>query len=566
MYRFLTFAGLILLTCAWLVPNHYPPWTSFHNESAAFAALTLLLLAWITRRRYFAVGYAWRLPLVLLPLLVVQLMVGKVTYLGDAWVSGLYLVGFCAAYWLGRQFAADARASTDALALFAGAVVVAAVCSVWLALHQWLGVERLIGFNAVQDLASGSRPFGNLGQPNHLATLLMMALPLAAILRVQRHIRPWQFMVIGALLTWGLAIAGSRASVVSAMLWVGFYAWKGMRYCGRKGLTSLLVWGAVLLVCMPLVEIINRHLLIVGGGRTLQGIASDKPRLTLWSQYLSAIQASPWTGYGWHQSVAAQKVGALRFPSDMPSDYAHSVVLDLMVWLGVPLSLVLLGMLVTYLWRLFSRVETLQNWLGLAATLPFLFHCLVEYPFAYAYFILPIAWLLGYTSQGTMDRVGLLSEPVVPRTQSQAAPIMIGVFAVALFWTWFEYLQAEDDYRVMRFEIRSVGKVPEGHSTPHLVLLTQLLGLLHYGRWEPRYQMSEAEIDALRQANRSIHWATLQTKFVVALAINGHVDEANEELQALEAIYGRPTRLYAQKVIATYKGQFPELKTLRVID
>ena len=37
---FATLASLAL-AAAYLAPNHYPPWTSFHSEAAGFAALIL---------------------------------------------------------------------------------------------------------------------------------------------------------------------------------------------------------------------------------------------------------------------------------------------------------------------------------------------------------------------------------------------------------------------------------------------------------------------------------------------------------------------------------------------
>lgn len=40
---YLTLGGFFFLG-SWLAPNHYPPWTSFHNEAMMFAAVIIFSL------------------------------------------------------------------------------------------------------------------------------------------------------------------------------------------------------------------------------------------------------------------------------------------------------------------------------------------------------------------------------------------------------------------------------------------------------------------------------------------------------------------------------------------
>lgn len=564
LHRLFCLAGVLLFVLSWLLPNHYVPWIAFHNEAAAFGSVAMLLFAWLSRGRIHHVGKTWLAPLLLLPLIAIHLLAGKVTYFGDTWISALYIAGFSASFWLGRQHAADHHSNMAGIRAFATAMVTAAVISSWLAWHQWLGLERLVGFNAIQDLIPGGRPFGNLGQPNHFATLLMMALPMAVVLFMQRVMNTWQFACVVAVLTSGLAIAGSRASIVGAVLWVGLFPFFARKFWGRQGFAMLLAWLVTFVLSVAAINLLNRHLLLAAGGRAFEGMVYDSPRITLWSQYWVSILESPWIGYGWRQSIAAQKIGAMHHPADLPTDYAHNILLDLMAWVGLPLALAIVVVALVYLFVQLRRICTPVQCLCIASAIPFLFQCLVEFPFAYAYFLFSFAWLMGHTSEPAIVEAEGASTVDVGHAPSRFAYVATSVFAICLLMTWLEYLQAEEEYRVMRFEIRKIGKIPIDHQRPHLVLLTQLDALLTYGRWEPSYHISEVDLEGLRVANRSIHWATLQTKLIVALAINGQTDEAMQELDRLEAVFGTPTRRQSELVLMTYQTRFPELRQLLV--
>jgi len=52
--------ALLLVTVAWLVPNHYPPWSSFYNEATAAFGLALLAVSigarWLSGRIGYTAG------------------------------------------------------------------------------------------------------------------------------------------------------------------------------------------------------------------------------------------------------------------------------------------------------------------------------------------------------------------------------------------------------------------------------------------------------------------------------------------------------------------------------
>jgi hypothetical protein len=169
---------MLALATPWLLPTHMSPWRAFHAD--LLMALMLLPAAfWVVlcRRERVAVPPAALAVLALAGVPVLQWAGGMMLFAGDAWIAGTYLLGFALAIAAGARFQHVAP-NKVVDALFA-AFVVAGLISVGIVLAQWLqlGPLRLSDFDLILRYpGAGYRLFGNLGQPNHLATLLVWAL------------------------------------------------------------------------------------------------------------------------------------------------------------------------------------------------------------------------------------------------------------------------------------------------------------------------------------------------------------------------------------------------------
>ena len=136
--------GAFALLAAWLAPNHYPPWTSFHGELAGFVALGLFCLAAlvdgnpITFDKTIAVFVAIGL------LIGIQWASGQIAYGGDAIVSCMYIAGLAMAWWLGINSTRTASQMRVAVLLFAAICVTSASIATFIALLQWLRLESSV--------------------------------------------------------------------------------------------------------------------------------------------------------------------------------------------------------------------------------------------------------------------------------------------------------------------------------------------------------------------------------------------------------------------------------------
>lgn len=565
--------GGLAFLAAWLAPNHYLPWVSFHNEAFAFAALGAFCCALLQRGQPLVWDRALWLPVVLVGVVWLQWGAALVAYHGDAAMSSLYLTGFALAWWHGANSYAPTHAAArpgpgqGALAWFAGLVVAAALAAVYIALLQWLGREASIGL-FVADQAPGARPYSNLAQPNHLATLVAMALVMSAVLRVQRVVNLWQWHVLVGFLTLGLVLTQSRAGWLSALVVGVLFLWRGRHEWGLGGRPAVVAWWALLAGALVVWRPLNEAMLLgTVRSASVSALGQDTARLTIWRQMLAAIGESPWLGYGWRQTVVGQKVGAAHVPGVMPTDYAHNVVLDVLLWLGLPLGLLLLGLLVWWLLVAFRRLQGPTQFLLFTGTMPVCVHSMVEFPFAFAYFLFPVGWMLGALGMLQRGPPGWHGAGVLPKgwRGRWVAVSVVGLFMGVGGWTVVEYTLAEEDHRVMRFEMRRVGRVPDGYEAPRLLLLNQLREMLELGRFQPYPGMPPHELERMRVANRSFEWATLHMRYVVALGLNGQPEEATRQLESLRALYG--PRSYEQAsayFVALRDKQYPQLVAVKI--
>ena len=134
------------------------------------------------------------------------------------------------------------------------------------------------------------------------------------------------------------------------------------------------------------------------------------PREAIWLQFWAAIRAHPWFGYGFGQGVLALREVAAQMPPGRNTTYAHSVVLDLMAWFGIPLALGLVVGMGAWMRTWLRRSENVAQdrerhwvfafWLALAA------QSLLEFPYAHTFFLLPAALLAGVITSVPNDASG----------------------------------------------------------------------------------------------------------------------------------------------------------------
>lgn len=109
---------------------------------------------------------------------------------------------------------------------------------------------------------------------------------------------------------------------------------------------------------------------------------------------------------------------------------------------------------------------------------------------------------------------------------------------VVLAWSVGKYLEIEEDFRVARFQALCIGSPPTAHQPPKIILFDQLGVLLDDARITPTPNMSPETMQVVKNAALYYPWSATQSRYAVALALNGNPVEAAWQFQVIRRLWG----------------------------
>lgn len=517
----------LALATPWLLPTHMIPWRAFHADwLMALVLLPAAFWAALRRREAFLVPLAALgvLGVACVPLL--QWAGGMLSFAGDAWIAAIYLFGFALAITTGARFqqVAPGRLVDTMFA----AIAVAGLVSVGIALWQWLrlGPLRWADFDFILHYPGlGYRPFGNLGQSNHLATLLVWSLIAVWWAYLSGRARGAITIGAAAFLIVGITATQSRTAwLETAVLLAGAALWHRSlkaRHC-LPGLIGL----ALLAVALAAGWATINRILDQEAARSLAAEMSAGLRPAAWRLFVDAALQHPWVGWGWNQIALAQSSVALDHPTLHYSfQNAHNVVLDLVVQNGLPLGLLIALGLAAWMLAKARRVDTAAACLLWLAVAVLGVHALVEFPQNYAYFLLPAGLMIGALE-------AMFPMRAVLRVSRWAILGALSLAVVSTAWVGIEYNIAERNLERLRFERAHVG--PSRNSqAPDLMLLTQLREFLRALRLRPEAGMTEDQLELMRRVTRQYPSDGNHLALAAMEGLNGKPDEAARMLERM---------------------------------
>ncbi|CAN7545343.1 Wzy polymerase domain-containing protein [Acidovorax sp. LjRoot117] len=564
--KMLLWTGTVLCL-AYLLPNHYSPWLSYHQEiSAAFAFAPLLAWACTKAAPIPNVTYG-AFALALVP--VAQLATGHLHFPTDGWMSCLYLLGFGLSAYAGalceKHFPQlqQSRQRFNPVESLWIAILVAALFSAVIALHQWLLPAHQGIF--IAEVPPRGRPFANLAQPNQLATLLLLGIAGLVYLWEGRQLKSTLAMVAAFLLLWALVMTGSR-SVLLALMWlVPGYALLRKRCNLRTAPSAVIAAVAFYLAAIWLWPLLSDLLLLDSGANTaLERMHTPGVRSLIWLSMLDAIGRAPWFGYGWGQVSIAQIAVTLDHPpTHLLLESAHNLLLDLALWNGLPIALATTAGLIIWFLHQLHRCNSPKRWATLMGISVVFNHTMVEFPLNYAYFLLPIGFFMGAMSNPVTGKCALKNKLFSVRTQYSTI-IATGAIAAALTAVVaIEYFPIESDWSLMRFQQAKIGN-SAATEPPQALILTSLVQFLKFSRTEAEPDMSSAELEAMRRASERFAYAAPMFKYALAQALNGQTHNA---LLTLEKMCSMQPQEICHKAQSQWeilsKGAHPELTKIK---
>lgn len=523
--------GLALLALAFLMPGHYLPWVSFQSQFIAALGAVVIGAAAALQARQAGRSVPWpglaRLALATAAIPWLQFAAGQVLFMSDALVPSLYLGGLAFTIAAGAVWSDDDRARM-VVALLAWLLAASAI-SVAIALIQWLQLGWSVVWMA--ELPPGARPYANLAQPNHLATLLGLGLVAVVVLFERGSVGPFTAWLLTVWVGFGLVMTQSRTGWLAvAVLAIACVApvvkGRPRRLRPRHVVVALALFAGAIVAWTPLNDVLQ-----IGAVNSLAERLQPGPRGLIWQVLLDAAAKAPWAGYGWNQvNLAQQATVADGAAIGRMMDSSHNIVLDLALWAGVPLALVWSGWTAAGLLRRREDVGNVAGWGAVLGIVVILIHALLEYPLLYSYFLLPVGLLWGLTSRPAST---LGSSP------AWAYAAGIAVLAAATAKVATEYVPVEQANRAARFAAAGIGidraptvVIPDA---PWLDAPREYVRLM---QTPARPQMPATELDWMREVVTRHAFPPALLRFALAAGLNSRPDEAALALRRLCSMHG----------------------------
>lgn len=546
------FAAGACWAAPFLVAPHTYPIPTFYSEAvtaAVWALLGLLVLAtsWSSKRDLPVTVLAPAgLALVLLLQLLVAPPLNPILSFGAivALLAASGIVGIAAR-------CKDVPGVVEAIAV---GVIVGSLLTVAIELLQLFNVRTFsAGWISLPPEPPARRMWGNLNQPNHVASYLAIGLA-ACVFLVYRAVRwKWLALPIAMALLVGITLTFSRTAWIHVVL-VGVLCGllqKGERR-GFQGWLNAAVPPAVFVLCYQLCNLLvgyTNDVMHLGlptslGERMVHGVSDRAP---LWNHAWHMFKTHPWVGGGWGDYAYNQFVQTDTLGDVVMSMNAHNVVLDLLAKVGIlgllAVALPCMG-LVIVVWR---RKLTPELAFFYAVILVLAAHSMLEYPLHYLFFLFPFAFALGWVDSRT------LSKPSPKMAWTLTATFIICGTAL-LLKLWPNYRAVENlyyfqgDYRAM---LKDYEKEP-------LTLLSPYANLAIAMKLGVSFEMAPVVAAVQRQAVQLYPGPGTVQRYAVALAYQGKIDDAVTQMRRLRheywSDYGAQTAFVQSTCAAKLEG------------
>lgn len=535
MQVFFLFLAAILLGFAWLSPFHYSPWVMFSSEVSTFGAGLCVLAALIQQNIKIPRAQLLLLPFTLIP--IVQWGFGLVFDFSTALLSSFYLLGFWFMVLAGYNLSLDQQKRDQIFSGFSLLVIIVSVATSFIAICQWLNIES--HFVHMLQLI-GNRPYGNFGQPNNMATFLIIGLLGCLYLYEKNKATVWLLLPSALIILFAVALSQSRTSWIVFPFLLIYWVIKQFRKQKRFGFIQGLIWcvsffviaGVILPFATSLIEAWSSAD-VTEASTLVERASSGYLRFNIWSQMLLAVQQHPCLGYGWNQTSVAQMTVYHTFPTGEWTTSAHNVLLDLIIWNGIPLAAVIIAYFACwFLWLNQQAKETISI-IAIMMVCTVFIHAMFEFPQRYAYFLLTCGFLLGIVQAQTPVIKGIILNKQLLRLICTVSLLLI----IAILRDYNVY--------VLNSNLLFSNKRPNAEfmGSSKIFVLTQFEQRLKWIELNPETTLPEA--DLVQWGNLVKNKATPYNlrKYAKLLAYNGKVEQAEQQIFILQHLYKKKITL-----------------------
>ena len=183
-------------------------------------------------------------------------------------------------------------------------------------------------------------------------------------------------------------------------------------------------------------------------------------------------------------------------------------------------------------------------------------HGLVELPLEFAYFLVPLG-----VARGMVRALSPPSPPALARPR-WPIPAAGAALAAALLVVAFDYLRAEENFRLARLQTARIGTDRVSADVPDLLVLTQLQAYLRFVRTEARPGLPPEDLQWMQQVAERYGFAPVLFRYALALGLNGRPEEAARTLKLLCHVHATNHCVEAREVWPAQQERHPALRAV----
>lgn len=205
--------------------------------------------------------------------------------------------------------------------------------------------------------------------------------------------------------------------------------------------------------------------------------------------------------------------------------HAHNILLDLLLWNGVPIGVVIIASLGAWVWWLLKKANDATDIFLLLSFGTFLLHCMLELPHCKAFFLLPVAIMAGVLNvRCGMPSIGSGGQAIILW--------VISFFSFLLCLMWINYRKIELD--LTSYRIREAGIQAHSYKpAPNIYVLHDLQEALLSIRTEVSERIDKNLLEQLRRTALRYPVESTLFRYAQAAALNGDINEAEKSLPRL---------------------------------
>ncbi len=524
----LALIAAILISLGWLLPIHYRPWVTYTGELFAFLSLFALAAIYLKDKT--------KLPVLSLPLLVlatiplIQYLGGELFFFDKALTSTLFVFGFWMSIVIGYNLSVEKIDREDIFTGLSYVFLMTGTATGVIAICQWTNLVAYLP--GMVNIQGNRRPFANFAQPNNMATFLLMSLMACLYLYEKKKIQTKWVVACALPIVIGVALSQSRTSWVACLCILAYLAYHQYRGFIRLKWYWSVTW-FILFVGLIVISPVLSHLLaqatdaqIVQSRDVVQRATGDMSRLAIWNQMLHAIADRPWLGYGWNQTSVAYTLVSEHFQGPVWIRSAHNFILDFILWNGLIIGIPFLAYFSYWGYQLNKHVNSVESVIGILMIGAVLIHSMLEFPQYYAYFLLPVGFILGLV-QSQQSNI---------KTITLSPNYMRGLYVVSLLLLGLIIR----DYSVAAAKLNQsirYEKTPEKITNQKpIYLLEEFDRRIAWIRMSPYTKLNQQELNEIREMVLNYPTKYDLIKYAKALAFNGHEKEARHQLWLLKKL------------------------------